>query len=220
MNAILSLMPSVLVLSGQPKISWVTGSLQRKGWYKMSALYPQFRGNAVARLASQGVRDVANDRLASFQKNASLSSGPPRRPWTVEWKGTVSAATDRFVSVLGTCEYDTGGAHPNRDVVGLNYAIKAGVARKIALADLMVVRADPVGFASDLVLPKLRAMGASGVASGAVTRLTAAQADSFVMTPAGIAWIFGPGQVGAYAEGTIVAKCTWSELAGRVSKEL
>jgi len=220
MKAILTLFPTLLFLVAPPEISWVTSELTRKDWYVMSAYYPQFRGNGVARLASQGVREAANTRLSSFQKNASMSSSRPQRPWSVKWKGTVSAATDRYVSVLATCEYDTGGVRPNRDAIRLNYAIKAGVARKINLADLMVVRADPTGFASDLLLPKLTVMGVSGVASGTVTRLTTAQADNFVMTPAGIAWIFNPGEIGSYEEGTIIAKFTWMELEGRVTKDL
>ena len=73
--------------------------------------------------------------------------------------------------MLGTCQFDTGGAHPNTDVVGLNYAIKGGVAKKIALTDIMVVRTDPVEFATEFVLPKLEAMGVASVESGETYRL-------------------------------------------------
>ena len=218
--ATLALAPTLLAGYAAPKISWVTADVRRRGWYEMKALYPQFRGSGVARLASRDVREAANGRLAKFQTNASLSSAPPKRPWNVYWKGTVSAATDRFVSVLGTCQFDTGGAHPNKDVVGLNYAIKGGVARKISLTDIMVVRTDPVALASEFVLPRLLEMGVASVESGAVTRLTKAQADNFVMTPAGVAWVFGPGEIGPYENGTIIAKVTWEELSGKATKDL
>ncbi|RYG30643.1 DUF3298 domain-containing protein [bacterium] len=218
--ALTLLVPTLLLGLAAPEISWVTSNLKRGGWYEMKALYPQFRGNGVARLASQDLREVANARLAKFQKNASLSSAPPNSPWKVEWKGTVSAATPRFVSVLGTCEFDTGGAHPNEDVVGLNYAIRGGVAKKLSLTDIMVVRTDPVDLASEFVLPKLKAMGIRSVTSGAVVRLTKAQADNFVLTPIGVAWVFGPGEIAPYSDGTIVAKATWSELSGKVTKDL
>ncbi|RYG25767.1 DUF3298 domain-containing protein [bacterium] len=220
LKALLILTPSLLAGHEAPRISWVTSDRNRRGWYEMKALYPQFRGSGVARLASGDLREVVNARLSRFHKNASLSSAPPKRPWNVYWKGTVSAATDRFVSVLGTCRFDTGGAHPNTDVVGLNYAIKGGVAKKIALADIMVVRTDPAELASTFVLPKLLAMGVRSVESGEVARLTKAQADNFVLTPAGVAWVFGPGEIAPYEDGTIVAKLTWEELSGKLTKEL
>lgn len=219
-KAVVCLAPMLLAAPPAPGVSWVTGSVKRQGWYEMTSLYPQFRGNGVARFASKGVREAANARLAQFQTNASLASAKPARAWTVAWKGTVAAATSRFVSVLGWCRFDTGGAGPSQDVVGLNYAMKRGVVRKIALADVMVVRTDPAAFATEFALPKLRAMGVASVESGEVTALTKAQADNFVLTPAGISWVFSPGEIAPAAQGTIVAKVTWEELSGKASKEL
>lgn len=217
LTAVASLAPLALA---DPTISWVTNDLNRKGWYSMRAVYPQFRGNAVARLASKGVRETVNARLAAFQRNASLASARPARAWRVDWKGRVGAATARFVSILGTCEYDTGGARASADVVGLNYAIRGGTVKRLTLSDLMVVRTDPVFLATEAALPKLSSMGVESVTSGRVTALTRAQADNFVMTPAGLSWLFAPGEIAPRERGTIVAKVTWEELGGKVTKDL
>lgn len=185
----------------------------------MNGRYPQFKGNAVAKFASAELRKAALSRIAGFKKDAEADNEKPERAWEVTWNGKVSAANDGFISVLASCDWYTGGAHPNRDYQGLNFAMKGGKAKRIGLADIMLVRMTPDALASQIVLPKLKAMGASGVVDAEVTSLTRQQADNFVITKSGLTWLFSPYEVASYAEGEFFVKVSWAELKGKVSMD-
>ncbi|MGE0001680.1 MAG: DUF3298 domain-containing protein, partial [Fimbriimonadaceae bacterium] len=189
-----------LTLATPPKVTFKQESHDRAGWYEVSATIPTFSGNEIAKLASRECAKIARDRMAEFRDEYDRNDKPDRIGY-FDWSPVVSLLTDSMVSLYAHSDTYTGGAHGNRDFVGLNFAMVAGKPKRIVLADLMDPGADPVVTASELVIPKLRAMNASSVIDGGVTQVTPQQADNFVVTPAGITWLFSPYEVASYAEG-------------------
>lgn len=204
-----------MTLATPPKVTFNQESHNRAGWYEVSATIPTFRGNEVAKLASRESARIARDRMTEF-RNEYDRNDKPHRIGYLDWSPVVSLLTDSMVSLYAHCDTYAGGAHPNRDFVGLNFAMVAGKPKRIVLADLMDPGADPVATASELVIPKLRALNASSIVYGEITQLTQQQADNFVVTPAGITWLFSPYEVASYAEGHFFVKVKWEEMNGKV----
>jgi len=203
--------------TGPPKVSFHQESHNRKGWYEISATVPRFLGNDLAGLASREVARVARSRTDSFQREFD-SNPKPERVGYLDWSTVVSLASDSWISLYAQCDHYSGGAHPNYDFAGLNFGYVNGKPKRLVLADLVVPGLDPVQVASELVIPKLRTMGASSVAEGEVERLSKEQADNFVVTQAGITWLFAPYEVASYAEGSFMVKVKWEEMQGKVTR--
>ncbi len=204
-------------LAGPPKVSFRQESLNRKGWYEVSATIPRFLGNDLAKLASGTAERVARSRTGMFRKEYDANPKPERMGY-LDWSTVVSLATDHLISLYGQCDYYAGGAHGNYDFAGLNFGDVKGKPKRLVLADLVVPGLDPVQVASELVIPKLRTMGASSVTEGEVERLSKEQADNFVVTQAGITWLFAPYEVASYAEGSFMVKVKWEEMQGKVTR--
>jgi hypothetical protein len=205
-----------LVAVAAPKVSWVKIRDHREGWHEVTVLYPQFSGGPLAQTASAGVSAEAHKRLREHRGYFAELTEKPTTEHYMAWEGTVGMASDRFVSVMAYCENYTGGAHGNRDYKGLNFALRNGKPRRVGLADVMLVRTTPEALATQIVLPRLKAMGASMAVEGVLESLSREQADNFVVTPAGITWLFSPYEVASYAEGEFLVKVPWSELKGKV----
>lgn len=195
-------------------VSWRKVRSHRAGWYEATANVPRFRGGALAKFASREAMAHAQGAVDAFLRDARQLKARPEHAWSFDWGARVSVARDGFVSLYGARYWYTGGAHPNRDYTALNFALVRGTPKKVGLADLLLVRMTPEAWASQRVLPRLKEMGASGVVDGSVTMLTRQQADNFVVTPAGITWLFSPYEVASYAEGEFFVKVPWSELGG------
>lgn len=203
-------------LAAPPTVTFKKASKDRAGWYQASAMIPSFQGNALAAFATKEVAAEARSRMSAFRTEYDREPKPDR-PGFFEWKGVVSVATDPLISLYAHCETYTGGAHGNRDFVGMTFGIVDGSPKRLRLADLMDKGSDPVATASELVIPRLRQMGASSVVGGGLAELTAAQADNFVVTPSGLTWLFSPYEMGAYAEGYYFVKVPWSEMKGKIT---
>jgi hypothetical protein len=203
-------------VASQPTVTLTRTSEGRAGWYNATATVPVFKGNALATFATKEVAKVAEARRSEFRSQYARGQRPDR-PGMFEWKAVVSVATDPVISLYGHCETYTGGAHGNRDFVGLSFAVVDGKPKRLRLADLMEKGADPVAAATELVIPRLKKMGADSVVNGGVSALTPGQADNFVITPSGLTWLFSPYEMGPYSQGPFFVKVPWSEMQGKIT---
>lgn len=209
------------VLAGQsaaPTISWKEMRAERKGWFSIKASYPTFHGDALASFASKEWRAALDADLARLNVRENLGDEMPPIAWELTYGSKVGLASAELISGYSEFFFYTGGAHPNREYKGLTFGMVDGKPVRVKLGHLMTVRMAPEALASELVLPKLRAMGASSVVEGTITTLTKEQADNFVVTPAGITWLFSPYEVASYAEGHFFVKVPWSEMEGKVRR--
>ncbi len=217
MNALFAL-PLVFLAqtSSPPTVSFRKTESVRKDWYEMQAVWPQFKGNAVADVANQHLGPSLIQAMDTFRKE-TVRDGKPMRPHAWAFGCTVSIAQPELISIFGSTYWDTGGAHPNSILQGYNYGMVKGRAKRLVLADLLRAGVDPVAKASEWVLPKLKARGASSIVDGEITKLTQNQADNFVITPSGITWLLSKYEVASYAEGEFEVRVAWAEMAGSLN---
>lgn len=207
--------PFAALASAQVPVSWKTIRTDRDGLWKGRAVYPRFGGGgAVADLANKAAAKTAQDTLDEFRRAASGVRGKLQFLYEMESLAIVSVATPQLISLyFDTTEY-TGGAHGNRFYQPMNFAIVNGKAQRLKLQDLFKKGVDARQVVSDAVLPKLRDLKASAVVDGDITELPADLAESFVITPSGLTFLFEPYAVASYAEGSFIIKIPFEELRG------
>lgn len=205
-----SLLVASFAIAQKPE-SEVTQYKVGKG-HELKATTPVYRGSPVKELATVDTKLTALTRLAQFRKDFVDLDLPEMRTGMVDWFVTRSIERDDLISLIGTAYYDFGGAHPNRDHVGLNYGLVNGKARRLAFADLLKDPKRAKEIADQAVMPKLIVLRAMWVTEGSINELQPKQVDNFVITPAGITWLFAPYEMGSYAEGDYFVKVPWSEL--------
>lgn len=206
-----TLLAASLVLAQKPE-SEVTQYKVGKG-HDLKATTPIYRGSPVGEFATMDIKLTALTRLAKFREDFVDLDLPDMRTGMVDWFVTRSIERKELISVIGTAYYDFGGAHPNRDHVGLNYGLVNGKPKRLAFSDLIKDPKRAKEIADQAVMPKLILMRAMWVTEGSINELEPKQVDNFVITPAGITWLFGPYEMGSYAEGDYFVKVPWSELA-------
>ncbi len=184
--------------------------------YDARTVYPRFRSrSAVANLANtesrsflKNIYDTFMDGIKELEESGveqytmyDTSSGP-----------VVSIAQRDFISLyVGTADY-MGGAHPNRSYHGMTWGMVDGKAKRMKFADFLKDGADPVAVASKAVVPKLIEAEATWFEDGEITMLDEKMTENFVVTPAGITWLFSPYEAGPYTDGEFFIKVPWAEL--------
>ncbi len=182
------------------------------GWFDMTAKIPSFGKTALAKFATKDLHDSAEKRLKEFRKDIFDQKEKPFCPVNVEWTTETSINSPDLISLSALSYYNFGGAHPGADTKTFNYALMNGKVTKVGLGNFMKTRIMPEALATQLIIPKLKARGCSFVVDGSVTSLTREQADNFVITKSGLAWIFSQYDVASWAEGVVIVKLTWAEL--------
>jgi hypothetical protein len=191
----------------------------KMGWYSIEGKVPVYT-SSIGKFATKDMRAAAEKRLGSFKKEFDRLDEIPSHEYSVEWGVEPKFRGEKVLSFLSQCHWFTGGAHPNHDSTTFNYMKVEGKFKRIHFADLMRLRIVPEALASQIVIPKLKAAGASAVTSGSVELLTADQADKFYITKDGLTWRFDPYEMGSYAEGAYEVSATWEELKGKVFIDL
>lgn len=105
-----------------------------------------------------------------------------------------------------------GGAHGNTAQRTLNFDFQDGSLRELALDDVIDLDKGHELLAS-ACMDELKRQGASNVVSGEIHSITLSQLNNFVLSPAGITFVFDPYEVGCYAEGSYHATVPWSKLS-------
>ncbi len=187
----------------------------KSGWYDIHGTYPKYQ-SSIGKIASAEMKAAAEKRLRAFKKEFDKLGEKPSFEYSVTWGVEPKLRHETVLSFLAQCHFFTGGAHPNHDSETFNFMLVDGKVKRVRLADVMRVRMTPEGFATQIVIPKLKEAGATSVVDGTVTTLTREQADRFYITEKGLTWRFDPYEMGAYAEGSYEVTATWDELGARV----
>lgn len=186
------------------KVSWVRKVNNRDGWYKTSAVLPQFPDDStLGQFAANALKSSVDIEMNRFIGEIEKEKQAPRWENTADWRTFVSLASDSFISTYSTFSFFTGGAHPNLWQYTHNFAKVDGTCIQI--------RHEQIFGEKDIdtfVIPALRKLGAMDVPD----ELTPEQRDRFVITPGGITWLFDPYEAGPYVQGKFEVKLKWSEL--------
>lgn len=201
----------------QGAVQWKSNELSRAGWWKAKATYPVWNKPAGAQvLASELFKSEALGRYNRFlneTRELMRDLGKPHAEHFLELKSTLSVNTPQVVSGYLTHFEYTGGAHPNTFYHTINVGIVNGKPARLSLKSLLASGVSPQQVLNEVALPKLNAAKQKRGLEP-VDRIDPKLADSFILTPQGITWIFQPYAVGAYVEGTYIIKATWNDLSG------
>ncbi len=191
-------------------------SNSKKGYWNASATYPVFlERTAIKKLASDAFRIDAETNLNEFVRYAKEfadSGQKPIAPWEFSQSSVVSINSATLVSGYSQEFNYSGGAHPNRFFRTINIGNVNGTVKKLVLKDFVKEQEDLEEFGIENIVPELnrlkRAKGIDEIVYSVDEKLL----DNFVITPAGITWIFSPYEVGAYVEGEYFVKVPWQKL--------
>lgn len=188
--------------------------------YTLSALYPRFIGQfPAAGQINAAIQDEVRKKQAGME--SMIKDSPPldspkakeyRYPWEQDLVWHVSYYSADLVSLYGMVFEYTGGAHPNTDYYSLNFWTKDGNAVPFGLSRLFKAGSAYLSMLSRHTIASLRKQGASSITSGLVTRFTADDLKTFVLSPVSITFIFSPYAVGSYAEGSYTVTIPYSVL--------
>lgn len=199
----------------QQKTTFPLISSKHEGYSDTSIVYVQLpEDSEVRKAANLQSRKLATSVYIEFTKNAiefAQSEQKPVAPWTTELRPTVSLNRPDLVSILYS-QYDySGGAHPNRFYPVINIGLIDGKPKQLTLRDILKPEVRLDDFVQSQVLPRLNAIKEKrGIEP--IENLAPGLADHFVLTPAGITWVFEPYAVGAYVEGEYTIKILWSDF--------
>jgi hypothetical protein len=131
--------------------------------------------------------------------------------WTDTWD--IAVRTERLVSLFGTSDYYTGGAHPNIHYKTRTFWVDGGVTQEIHLADLFNPCTPEWGEElSARVFRQLREAGASNAASETYAGFEVSHLDRWILTRRGIEAHFAPYVMGSYAEGSFSALVRYEDI--------
>jgi len=215
----LAVLPFVLISSQSLGVTWKNSSSLRAGWYKTSARTPVFSGSGVvAKLANRTIASDAARSQAAFAAEVK-KYGKPRYQNELGISFTVGIARPEMISVLITTFSDTAGAHPNTLISGLTFGIKGGKASRLLITDMILSGSEPMEDLQALLLALLLKQKAMWVMDGTVRKIDSDSLNSFVVTPAGLTWVFHPYAMGPYVEGTFTIKVPWIDLHSIIDPE-
>lgn len=199
------------------KVSW-DHVVKKTKWSEATITSPKFSGaGQLGTLAAKSIKSASQKDMEVFLKDFQPDEKPTMN-YAFEAKSTVSIANPRLISTYTSLYEFTGGAHPNHNYRALNFAMVGGKARAIKFSDLMRTKMAPKAVVSGVVIPRLKQMGASMAVNEEMTEVPAEIVDRFVVTPAGLTWIFAPYEAGAYAEGDFFVKVPWSDLTPHLDR--
>ncbi|HRI44798.1 MAG TPA: DUF3298 and DUF4163 domain-containing protein [Fimbriimonadaceae bacterium] len=204
---------SAAVVADQ-KFSTKRLSQAKKGYYEAKSSYPAFSGRGIVLALANG--EIAKEARADFGRFVNEAKqearfGRPTAAWGYEATTVVALATDSLVSVYFDRYSYSGGAHPNTFQLPLNFGLVAGKAKRLKLEDVLKPGSAGVVM-SQIVRPRLNA--AKGARGGdPIETIDKDLNNSFVVTRAGMTWLFPAYSVGPYAEGSYEIKVPWSDLA-------
>jgi heat shock protein HslJ len=199
-------------------VRWRTLTSSKAGYYNAKVVIPIFQSSdPVARLANQELGKKARLLLNAFVSSSKDQKFKPFAPYEYQVSATIGVAEPGLVSYYLTEYSYTGGAHGNTALTGWTYGMTGGRPGALKFANLQRNRMESRAAATAIVLPALneakRKRGADPV-----EELPPTFVDNFVITPAGITWLFSPYEVGAYAEGSYSIKIPWIDMQGTVRK--
>ncbi len=182
--------------------------------------YPTFLTmNMVSSTANRGAYETAKHIYDEFLKNArrNQKQGWEGPAWSLEATAAVGVANPSINSIMWTGYEYTGGANGQSFFVSRTYGPKGDDWGELHLPDFLLPGTDKTAFVREAVLHKLNEIKKQRGADPFYD-LTPEMAEQFVITPAGITWLFNKYDVGAGAEGTYQIKVKWSEMPASLDR--
>ncbi|MEA4884842.1 MAG: DUF3298 domain-containing protein [Clostridia bacterium] len=178
--------------------------------------------SARTRIASSA-EDLAASVSAAAQKAALADlpleyapdpSDPDRgdQRWAVSTFGKVVYWSDSVISMMHEIYTFSGGAHGMTAYESINTWMQNGTPKRVYLQDVLLNGSGYQKAIEKHILADLKAQGAAFVASGEVQSVPEESLERFVLLPKGIAFYFGPYEMGSYAEGVYVSIVPWKTL--------
>ena len=199
-------------------VTWKTESASKPGFYKASAKHAVFGGSgALIKYTNSMLTGEAKRAVTAF-KTESAGMDKPRYPYSFEMSNEVVYSSPTLISTLTTIFWDTAGAHPNTDYTTQNFAIVNGAPGRLGLLNILKPGVRP-GQIDDLLMAKLRDLGAQEVLDNNIPYFTPPQRDRFTINKNGLNYIFPPYDVGYYAQGSFRVLLNWNELAPYVKMD-
>ncbi len=218
-------MPLLLLASASPLQMLQSPDVQVKfsveqqvepGRARIKLVTPVFLSKSpVAKMANLEARGLVRYAFSDFMEASRAYTQMPNVPDVElfhEAVPVVSIAKQGVISLYVKTLQFAGGAHPNRFYHAATWGLKKGKAKRLVFADLIETAEDPIQVANRVVVPRLIAMGAQWFVDGDRDGLTPEEVDNFVITPAGITWLFSPYQAGPYVQGEFFVKVPWSGI--------
>jgi|GEM_PF-1103837 len=179
--------------------------------------YPTYlTRDALSGIANAGASKTAKGAFDHFLKNARANErqGWQDPEWMLRADATIGVSNAAIRSMMWTAYEYTGGANGNSFFISKTYGLQG----ELKLSDLLMPGTDKVAFSKSAVLQKLnefkKERGAEPIGD-----LSAEMAEQFVVTPAGITWLFNKYDVGSGAEGTYQVKVKWNEMPAGIDRD-
>jgi hypothetical protein len=136
----------------------------------------------------------------------------------MEGSNIISINRPDAVSLYPSIYTYMGGAHPNRYYEPMTFAVGPDGPMRLKARDIFA--GDASVTSSAFLMPILRSREADfGFDPDNAARLSAGIADRFIITPAGISWVFSPYLVASYAQGDIIVKAPWGQVSPSLSSD-
>ncbi len=198
----------------------------RLGFIRIRLSQPVFTGVAKHRGLQDVQAAVADEVWAAA---ATICEDPedllsdmefdPEAPWWL-WEHfsdvTVRHYSSSLISMVNEAYRYTGGAHGMTYYTTMNWVVGKNGATEFTIDQMFKKGTEWRKTISDYVIRDLRARGASSVVSGEVRDVSVESMNRFTVSPAGIDLIFGPYEMGCYAEGTWTVLVPWSACKGLI----
>lgn len=200
-------------------IHWRSIQETRAGVFQMKSVFPVIKdAKPPAAALSREAERMAKTDTADFRKTA-IEAHKDRQyftgPYVLDSKVSLSIVHDDLASgYLERYEF-SGGAHGNTSFHPLNYGVRNGKSVRLKLTDLLAPGVRAADVLEEIVRPELNRIKLSQELEP-VDSIDAGLADRFVITPAGITWLFAPYEVGPYSDGSFFVKISWEKLAGSI----
>ncbi len=202
---------------GSVKYSNLTISKVKKGYWTASASYPKFQsGSAISRLANHDIAEFSAHTIHEWATDITKDMEKPTDPWAEDSTTTVVLARPDLISLEVALYSDSGGAHPNTQLITSNFGMVKGKAKKLTLADLFKRGTNPLPLVSKIVMAKLKEKNASWIENGDVKALDLKSGDEFVIATDRLTYIFSPYEMGSYAEGSYIIDVPFAALGAKL----
>lgn len=219
MRALLPLLLLVpMGVQAQSPVTIRTEKAEKKGVWTLKIAVPNLKGaSPLATRFNAEVGKIVNTERRDFVQMVAdnlKEFGKPTHPFAFDASGVVASVTPTFASAYIEIYTDAGGAHPNVTTNPVNVRLVGGKATVVKLKDLLAPGAG-VAKIHAIVLQGLNAEKRKR-GGDALQEIKREYLDLFVVTPAGVTWVFGTDTVGVHAEGPFHIKVGWSKLDGLV----
>jgi uncharacterized lipoprotein YbaY len=187
---------------------------QKANRWEAKVSYPKFMTmDMVSSTANRGAYETAKHAYDEFLANARRVEklGWEGRAWSLEANAAIGVATASINSIMWTGYEYTGGANGQSFFISKTYGPKGDDWGELHLPNFLLPGTDKVTFVREAVLPKLNGIKKQRNLEPFYD-ITPEMAEQFVITPAGMTWLFNKYDVGSGAEGTYQIKVKWSEM--------